>query len=133
MVLREIYSNTPEKYMFLGKGNLLFNIQIKIVFENSIVGNEENCFDIVIVFTFTNSQPLIRQKGKSQNGCYKETKYTKFSEKHTFLPSDTHACACVSVGKKCLFFGKFGVLCFLVTPDLRFILLPYCQQNFQKH
>ena len=28
-------------------------------------------------------------------------------------------------GKKCSFFGKFGVLCFLVTSILRFALLPY--------
>ena len=34
----------------------------------------------------------------------------------------------VSGGEKCLFFGKFGVLCFLVTPVLRFALLPYYQR-----
>ena len=28
-------------------------------------------------------------------------------------------------GKKCSFFGKFGVLCFLETPVLRFALMPY--------
>ena len=28
-------------------------------------------------------------------------------------------------GKKCLFFGNFGVLCFLEIPALRFALLPY--------
>ena len=32
---------------------------------------------------------------------------------------------CVSGGKKCLFFGNFGVLFFLETPVLRFALLPY--------
>ena len=32
---------------------------------------------------------------------------------------------CVSGDKKCLFFGSFGVLCFLETPGLRFVLLPY--------
>ena len=32
---------------------------------------------------------------------------------------------CVSGGKKCLFFGNFGMLCFLETPVLRFALLPY--------
>ena len=26
--------------------------------------------------------------------------------------------------KKCFFFGKFGVLCFLVTSDLKFVILP---------
>ena len=31
----------------------------------------------------------------------------------------------VSEGKKCSFFGKFHVLCFLETPVLRFALLPY--------
>ena len=36
---------------------------------------------------------------------------------------------CVSVGKKCLFFGNFGVLCFLETPVLKFALLPYYRQN----
>ena len=34
----------------------------------------------------------------------------------------------VSGGEKCLFFGKFVVLCFLVTPVLRFALLPYYQR-----
>ena len=33
-----------------------------------------------------------------------------------------------SGGKKCSFFGKFGVFSFLVTPVLRFALLPYYQR-----
>ena len=43
----------------------------------------------------------------------KKTKRAKFSEKQTLG------------GKKCLFFGKFDVLCFLETPVWRFALLPY--------
>ena len=35
---------------------------------------------------------------------------------------------CVSGGKKCSFFGKFGMLCFLVTPILRFALLSHYWQ-----
>ena len=54
---------------------------------------------------------VIRQKGESQNGGYKKTKHVKFSEKLKFP-----------------FFGKFGVLCFLVTPVLRFAFLPYYQR-----
>ena len=46
-----------------------------------------------------------RQKGESQNGFFKS----------------------VSGGKKCSFFGKFDVLCFLEKPVLRFVLLPYCR------
>ena len=33
------------------------------------------------------------------------------------------------VGKKCSFFGKFGVLCFLVTSAVRFALLLYYRRN----
>ena len=37
-------------------------------------------------------------------------------------------CVCVSGGKKCSFFEKFGVLFLLETPVLRFALLPYYRQ-----
>ena len=33
------------------------------------------------------------------------------------------------IQKERLFFGKFGVLCFLETPFLRFALLPYYRQG----
>ena len=36
---------------------------------------------------------------------------------------------CVSGGKKCIFFGKFGVLCFVETPASRFAFLPYYRRN----
>ena len=36
---------------------------------------------------------MIRQKGESQNGGNKKTKYSKFSEKRTFTPKK----ACVRV------------------------------------
>ena len=48
-----------------------------------------------------------------------------FSKNEHFLTPDTHTYVCASGGKKCSFFGKFGVLCFLVTSVLRFALLPY--------
>ena len=34
-------------------------------------------------------------------------------------------CVYVSGGKKCSFFEKIGVLCFLESPVFRFALLPY--------
>ena len=43
----------------------------------------------------------------------------KFPKNKHFLPPDTHVC---------LFFGNFGVLCFLETPVLRFALLPYSRR-----
>ena len=36
---------------------------------------------------------------------------------------------CLSGGKKCSFFGKFGMLCFCETPALRFTILPYYRRN----
>ena len=48
-----------------------------------------------------------------------------FPKNEHFLPPDKHAYVDVSKGKKCSFFGKLGVLCFLKRPVLRFALLPY--------
>ena len=53
---------------------------------------------------------VIRQKGESQNGCFKKKKHAKFM--HTYLY--------VSGGKKCSFSKKFGVLSLLETPVFRF-------------
>ena len=83
------------------------------------------------LFFFQNSS-VIGQKGQSQNGYHKNTKHTKFSKNEHFLLLDKHTWVCVSGGKKCLFFGKSGGFCFLVTPVLRFALLPYCRRSVQK-
>ena len=63
---------------------------------------------------------VTRQKGESQNGCFKKTKHVKFI-------SSPVICTCTCAyqgGRKCSFLGKFGVICFLETPVLRFALLP---------
>ena len=56
----------------------------------------------------------------------------QFNKAHQILrktnisyPPSTHAYVRVSGDKKCSFFGKFGMLCFLETPVLTFALLPY--------
>ena len=69
---------------------------------------------------------VIRQKGESQNGCFKKTKHVKFSEKTNISTPliGTRTCAYQGVRNVC-FFGKFGVFCFLETPVLRFALLSY--------
>ena len=77
--------------------------------------NSANCSWLAWII---HKSSVIRQKGESQNGCYKKTKHAKFSEKQTFL---TPWYAHVSV--------LFGVLCFLVTPILKFALLPYYRRN----
>ena len=60
-----------------------------------------------------------------KTGVSRKQSMPKFPKNKHFLPPDTNTCVCVSGGKKCLFFGNFGVLCFLETPVLRFALLPY--------
>ena len=62
---------------------------------------------------------VIRQKGESQNGGNKKTKQVKFSEKRTFLSPWYPHVRVHQGGKKCPFFRKFGMLCFLVTSILR--------------
>ena len=74
---------------------------------------------------------VIRQKGKSQNGGNK-TKHAKFSEKINVSYPLIHTRTCAYQGVRNVwlffFFGKFDVLCFLVTSVLRFALLPYYQR-----
>ena len=67
------------------------------------------------------------QKGESQGGCFKKTNCSQIFRKRNISYPLIRTRTCVSVGEKCLFFGKFGVLCFffLKKPVLRFAVLPY--------
>ena len=58
-----------------------------------------------------------------------KSKHAKFSEKETFLTQLYAHVRCVSGSKKFLFFGKYGILCFLVTSVLRFVFFPYQLRN----
>ena len=70
-----------------------------------------------------------KAKGRISKRVFKKKQSTPtFSKNVHFLPTDTHfdVCGCVSGGKKCWFFEKFGALCFFFeTPVLRFARLPY--------
>ena len=85
---------------------------------------------------------VIMQKANLKTEVYKKTKHTRFLKKCTFFTTwyahelfykivnstvsfFAKKLACVSGGKKCSFFGKFGVLSFLVSFVLRFALWPY--------
>ena len=97
----------------------------KVIFTNVcmdtpiILLDNANIFHLVN-FNMNRNNVGNRQKNEYQNGCFKKTKHAKFSEKREFL-----TCVCVLGGKKCSFFGKFGVLCFLETFVLRFALFPH--------
>ena len=62
-------------------------------------------------------------------GVSRKQSTPNFPKNEHFLPLDMQTYVCVSWGKKCSFFGKFGVLCFLETSVLRFALLPYYPRN----
>ena len=101
--------------------------------------------------TNVNISLLIRQKGRSQNSnlvpsgsfryrrirraCQnwfrkKESRpnFPKTNLSYPLIRVHVQTCVCVSGGEKYSFFGKFGVLCFLLTTVLRFVLLSYSRQ-----
>ena len=63
-------------------------------------------------------------------GVSKKRSTPNFPKNEHFLPSDTYTYACISGGRKCSFFGKFGALCFLEMSVLRFALLPYYRRFY---
>ena len=71
----------------------------------------------------------VRQKGESQNECYKKTKACQILWKTniSYPVIRTGACAYQGV-RNIFFFRKLGVLCFLVTPALIVALFPYYRQ-----
>ena len=66
-----------------------------------------------------------KAKGRISKRVFQKRSTLNVPKNKHFLPHDTHTYVCVSGGKRYSFFGKFGVLCFLETPVLRFALLPY--------
>ena len=70
-----------------------------------------------------NISSVIRQKGVSQNGCYKKTKRAKFSEKRTFLTPDTHTYMCLSGGQEMVVFRKIWRAVF--SCNTRFEIRPF--------
>ena len=68
---------------------------------------------------------VIQIRGPISKRVFQENKARQIFRKRSISYPLTHTYVCVSGGTKCLFFGKFGVLCFLETSVLRFALLPY--------
>ena len=60
-----------------------------------------------------------------KTGVSRKQSTPNFPKNEHFLPHDKHTYVCISGGKKCSFFEKFGVLCFLEAPVLRSAHFPY--------
>ena len=88
-----------------------------------IVAN--NFVSITTKDCYSDKSSVINKRVNLKTGVSRKQSTANFLKNEHFLPPDTHTNVCVLQGKKCSFFGKFGVLCFLETPVLRFTLLPY--------
>ena len=115
--------STVQKH--LGKSILLTYVIITIIFDT--IYDLRYKWIMEFWLRWANSEELglslvIRQKGESQNGCFKKTKQAKFSENRIFLtPWHAHIRMPIT-GKTCSFFGKFGVL---FSWDIRFEIRPF--------
>ena len=74
----------------------------------------------------------VSQKGEFKTGVIRKQSTPNFPKNERFLYPNTHLRMCVLGGKKCPFFEKFDMHCFLVTAVLRFALLPYYRLTYQK-
>ena len=69
-----------------------------------------------------------KAKGWISKRVFQENKARQFFRKTNISYPLICTRTCGTGGKKCSFFGKFGVLCYLETPVLRFAFLPYYRQ-----
>ena len=121
--MRFISHNESWRYcQFLGKKSKGWIS--KLVFQ----GNKARQF-----FRKTNiSYPLISTRACAYQGVRNGNKAKRRISKRAFQGLFTRVShVCVSEGKKCSFFGKFDVLCFLETTVVRFALLPYYRRIMQ--
>ena len=126
-----IYTVFVKGYSGFKKGGaqkLNFRLRV-IIFLKKVSHKKESCEVLKLHKYFKNTSQkgtssVIRLNGVSQTGVSRKQSTVNFRKNEHFLPLDTHTYVCVSGSEKYSFFGKFGVLCFLETPVLRFTLLP---------
>ena len=70
-----------------------------------------------------------KAKGRIAKRVFQENKGRQIFQRTNISYPMIHTYVCVSGGKKCSFFGKFGELWFFETPVLRFAILPYYRWN----
>ena len=81
-----------------------------------------NPFQVTVLFFVGNkTKEQISKRVLQENKARQNFRKTNI----IYLSPITHTVVCIFGGKKCSFFGKFGVLSFLVIPVLRFAFLPY--------
>ena len=126
----QVHADSKERSPVLGFGLPSINclpqqgvwlyVSTSILWRNSA---SKKCGSLKIL---VRNSSVIRQKDESQNRGNKKTKHVNFSEKiNIFYPLiRTRMCAYQGL-RNVSFFGKFAIICFLVTSVFRFSLLPY--------
>ena len=100
LVLKQLLGNSTCLYFILAHCEITFQ---GVMEELKLVGNTA--------------------KGRISKWVFRENRVRQtFKKNEHFLPPDMHTYVCVSGSKKCSFFGKCDVLCFLEIPVLRFAL-----------
>ena len=106
------------------------NCKVNITYHSGVHG----CSEKLLVYKWYLFQNELQQRLLSktkENRVNFKTSVTRkqrtpnFSKTNISYPPNTHMHVYISGGKKCLFFVKFDVLCFLVLPVLRFALFSY--------
>ena len=88
---------------------------------------QEYCVrDSLIKINAITNSPVIRQKARISKQVFQENKARTHKKTNISYPMIRTR---TSGGKKCSFFEKFGVLCFLETPVLRFALFALLPMN----
>ena len=80
----------------------------------------------ILRYLDSSSLSTLRIVGKKAKGRISKRVFQESKARQNFRKTNK----ITSGGKKCLFFGNFGMLCFLETPVLRFALLPYYRRHF---
>ena len=119
ILLTQSNARVSARYFMIA--TLAFNQLMEVTGETSI------CSHLILHFLHFVGN---KAKGRILKWVSQENKtHQVFRKTNIFLPPNAHTCVGVSEDKKCSFFGKFGMLCFLVTPVLRLALLPCSQRS----
>ena len=74
-----------------------------------------------------------KTKGRISKRVFQESKarqiFRKTNISYSLIRTRSHVRVQIRGGKKCSFFGKLGMFCFLVTPISRLALLTYYRRN----
>ena len=114
--------------MFNKSPKMLFCLSLKITSSYQTLSQALDISKKTLLTSSSSSKNFVdnQEKGRISKQVFRKNKTRQIFQKtsKSFLLIRSHTCA-YQGGKKCSFFGKFGVLCFLETPVLRFALLPY--------